>query len=98
MARAEPSPLVARFNRRLIAGAAALFGMGTLVTNSVALLAPPEARDPGDPALLLAFDAALALLYLAAAWGVGWERTWAVTLVWAVAALHAFSASGAALA
>jgi len=89
-------PIVARFYRRLIAGMSALFGAGTLFFNTVALLAPPEVRHPGDPVALLAFDAAMGVLYLAIAWGVGWDRDWAVRWVWIVATLHAVSASAAA--
>src|SRR5689334_11110048 len=97
MAAAE-SPYVARFYRRLIAGMSVLFGAGSLFTNIATLLAPPEARLPGDPVALLGFHAAMGALYLVIAWGVGWDRVWAARLIWIVAILHALAASIAAVA
>lgn len=82
-----------RSYRPWIAILAALFGAGAIFGNGVALLAPPAARHPGDPVMLLAFDAAMGLLYFVLAWQVGWARPRALWWVWAVAVLHALSAS-----
>lgn len=84
---------IARFNRRLIAGTVTVFGVGTTISNLVALFVPHGVPIERAPAAFLTFDALMGLGYLAAAWGIGLERRWSLPWVWTLAVLHALAAA-----
>jgi hypothetical protein len=84
-----------RFLRVLVAGAVLVFGMGTAGSNLLPLLASEAARAGlgAIPYPLFWFHLGMGCLYLAAGMGIGRQRRWAPPMAWALAALHALSAS-----
>ncbi len=92
---ASSQRIAARFLRRLVVAMVLFFGLGTVLTNGLPLLATPEARaELGDiPYALFWFDFLVGWLYLGQGVAVALRRRGAMPFAWALAVLHSFSAT-----
>ena len=95
MSRATEARERARFLRRLVVGMVVFFGLGTIVSNGLSLLATDTARQElgAIPYPLFWFELAMGVLYLAESVGIGLRKRCAVGGAWGIAVVHALSAS-----
>ena len=79
----------------LLATATGLFGLVTMTSNGMALLAKPEYRATlGDiPYRVFWFDLWAGALYVVTAWGFGMRFRWGLYAAWLLAVLHAGGAT-----
>jgi hypothetical protein len=84
-----------RFLRRLVVGMVVFFGLGTIVSNVLSLLATESARASLGPIPypLFWFELALGWAYLGLGFGIAWRKRWALRGAWGVAVVHAVSAT-----
>ncbi|HKI97516.1 MAG TPA: hypothetical protein VKB51_03475 [bacterium] len=84
------------FLRRLTAAMVVLFGLGTVITNGLPLLATDAARaELGHiPYPLFWFEFAMGWLYLSEGVAIAWRARWALPFAWLLAVIHSGSASG----
>jgi hypothetical protein len=95
VSRGEQARQRALFLRRVTAAMAALFGLGTVITNGLPLIATEAARATLGriPYPLYWFEFAMGWLYLGESAGIAWRARWAPPLAWTLAVIHSGSAS-----
>lgn len=95
MSRATDARERARFLRRLVVGMVVFFGLGTIASNTLSLLATDAARAEmgAIPYPLFWFELAMGWLYLGQGIGIGLRKRWAMPGAWGLAVVHALSAA-----
>ncbi len=96
MAASQAEGGMARLARWVVVATIAAFGLVTVNLNGLLpLLATAEARAElgAIPYPVFWFLFLMGWAYLAAAWGLGRRRRWALELSWTLAVLHALSAT-----
>lgn len=95
MSRATQARERSRFLRRLVVAMVVFFGLGTVITNGLPLIATGAARAElgAIPYPLFWYLFAMGWAYLAEGIGIARRRGWALPVAWTFAVAHSFSAS-----